>query len=651
MKKIFSAVASLIAMTAIEAQNNNLQIYLCFGQSNMEGNARIEEVDRQNIDPRFQMMAAVDFKNMNRKMGKMYTAVPPLCRENTGLTPVDYFGRTMVENLPKETSICVINVAIGGCKIQAFMKDSIAEYCKTCPNWMVDMLKEYDNNPYQRLVDMARIAQKKGVIKGILLHQGESNSGEEAWLGMVKSIYDNLMKDLNLNPNEVPLLAGEVVNSDRGGSCAGHNPIINRLPEVIPNSYAISSSACPNNFDNLHFTAEGYRMIGRRYATKMLELQGIKVKDTSSPYDNSLVSPLMHIMPKMTFDPTSPNKFKIDHSKFTVNNITFNLFAPNAQKVEFSSQFTDGNKEMVKNADGIWSITIKPNKPDIYPYNFIVDGVSISDPANIETFPNENFKASLLEVPDADMLYTINDVPHGRVTYMTYKSDELKVNRPLIVYTPAEYEENQTKNYPVLYLMSGTTDTEETWFKVGKFNTILDNLIAQGKATPMIVVLPYGNMLHGTPNPTSIEAATMYEQFTKVLTNEIMPFVEKNFRTKNDRENRALAGFSRGGGQTQFAAFANTDKFANVAAYSAYLTPEVMDKYFNDLLTTDNMKSKFKVLWYGVGTSDFLYNDVQKHLEYFKNKGIDYKYKETDGGHTWMNARNYLAETLQLFFK
>ena len=467
------------SLTVNAKDNKEMHVYLCFGQSNMEGNAKIEDVDRENIDPRYKMMAAVDFPKMGRKMGKIYPAIPPLCRENTGLTPVDYFGRTMVENLPENVSICVINVAIGGCDIKAFMKDSIAAYCTKCPDWMVGMLKEYDNNPYQRLVDMAKIAQKQGgVIKGILLHQGETNTGQEEWLGMVKSVYDDLMKDLNLNPDNVPLLAGEVVNSDRGGTCAAHNPIVNRLPEVIKNSYAISSSGCPENFDQLHFTAEGYRMLGRRYAVKMLELQGIKAKDLSNPRANNLVSPVMHMM-NFYFD-RAQNKMVFDNTKARLRSATFNVFAPNAQKVEFSSQFTDGLQPMVKNANGIWSITINAPKSDIYPYNFVVDGVSISDPANMNVFPNENFKASLFEVPDNEMLYTVRDVPHGRVTYMNYKSEELGVYRPLIVYTPAEYEQNPDKKYPVFYLVSGTTDTEETWFKVGRFNTILDNLIADG---------------------------------------------------------------------------------------------------------------------------------------------------------------------------
>ncbi|MBR4327792.1 MAG: acetyl xylan esterase [Bacteroidales bacterium] len=650
MKRLLLTLCAAATLLTASAQKPETHVYLCFGQSNMEGNAKIEDVDRENIDPRFTMMAAVDFPQMKRKMGKTYPAVPPLCRENTGLTPVDYFGRTMVENLPQNVSICVINVAIGGCDIKAFMKDSIASYCTKCPDWMVGMLKAYDNNPYKRLVDMAKIAQKKGgVIKGILLHQGETNTGQEAWLGMVKSVYDDLMKDLNLNPDQVPLLAGEVVNSDRGGVCAAHNPIVNRLPEVIKNAHAISSSECPENFDQLHFNAEGYRILGRRYAFKMLQLQGIKPKDDSNPRANNLVSPLLH-MTNFFFD-RAQNKMVFDKDKAKLRSVTFNVFAPNAKQVEFSSQFTEGLKPMVRNSRGVWSITLDAPKPDIYPYNFIVDGVSISDPANMYTFPNENFKASLLEVPDPEMPYTVREVPHGRVTYMEYKSNELGVYRPLIVYTPAEYEQNPNKQYPVFYLVSGTTDTEETWYKVGKFNTILDNLIADGKAQPMIVVLPYGNMLHGTPNPTTMAAVPMYQQFARVLTSEIMPYIERNFRTKNDRDHRAIAGFSRGGGQSLYTAFSNTDKFANVASFSAYLTPEAMDRDFTALLTKENMQKTFKVLWFGVGSSDFLYQNVKTHREYFDKRGIQYKYKETDGGHTWMNARNYLTDVYQLLFK
>lgn len=281
MKKLLICLMLFLSLT-IYAQNPNFHIYLCFGQSNMEGNARIEPQDTVGVDARFKMMAAVDFPQQNRTMGKWYTAVPPLCRPGTGLTPVDYFGRTMVKHLPQNVSVGVINVAIGGCKIQAFMTDSIAEYAKNCPSWMVGMLKAYDNNPYQRLVDMARLAQKDGVIKGILIHQGESNNGDEFWLQQVKSVYEHLCKDLNLDPTQVPLLAGETVQANGEGQCILHNGVIARLPEVIANAHVISSSGCTNAFDKLHFDAAGYREIGARYAAKMLSLQGINIYGSAS---------------------------------------------------------------------------------------------------------------------------------------------------------------------------------------------------------------------------------------------------------------------------------------------------------------------------------------------------------------------------------
>lgn len=255
-------------------QDPNFHVYLNFGQSNMEGNARIEPRDTVNVNERFQVLEAVDCPNLDREKGKWYTAVPPLCRCKTGLSPTDYFGRTMVENLPENIKVGVVNVSVGGCKIELFDKDKYEEYLTDVPGWMTNMVKEYDGNPYGRLVEMAKLAQKDGVIKGILLHQGESNTNDTLWTKKVKIVYDNLMKDLSLNPEEVPLLAGETVHEDQGGICASMNKIIATLPETIPNSYVISSSGCTDAADNLHFNAEGYRTFGKRYATKMLSLLG-----------------------------------------------------------------------------------------------------------------------------------------------------------------------------------------------------------------------------------------------------------------------------------------------------------------------------------------------------------------------------------------
>lgn len=262
------------------SQDQNFYIYLCIGQSNMEGNARIQEQDTIGVNPRFQVMEAVDCPNLGRTKGSWYPAIPPLCRCRTGLTPVDYFGRTMVANLPENIKIGVINVAVGGCKIELFDKDNYQSYVATAPSWMINMIKEYDGNPYQRIVEMAKLAQKNGVIKGILLHQGESNTNDTTWTKKVNGVYSNLMKDLNLDSKKVPLLAGELVNADQGGACASMNKIIATLPQVIPNSYVIPSSGCTGISDHLHFTAEGYRKLGKRYADKMLSLLGYKLSVT-----------------------------------------------------------------------------------------------------------------------------------------------------------------------------------------------------------------------------------------------------------------------------------------------------------------------------------------------------------------------------------
>ena len=261
------------------SQNKKFYIYLCIGQSNMEGNARKFEAQDSIVDSRFKVMETIDCPNLNRTKGSWYTAVPPLCRCNTGLTPSDYFGKTMVANLPKNITVGVINVAIGGCKIELFDKDNYQAYAETAPSWMKNMIKEYDGNPYARLVEMAKLAQKDGVIKGILLHQGESNTNDTLWTKKVKVVYDNLMKDLKLNPKKTPLLAGETVNADQGGACASMNKIIATLPKTIPNSFVISSAGCPSINDHLHFTVGGYRELGKRYAVQMLSILGYKISN------------------------------------------------------------------------------------------------------------------------------------------------------------------------------------------------------------------------------------------------------------------------------------------------------------------------------------------------------------------------------------
>ncbi len=279
IKPVMFLLAGLLLLnTKVFSQDPNFYIFLCFGQSNMEGPGRIEEQDK-TVDDRFQVLEAVDCPNLGRTKGNWYPATPPLCRCNTGLSPADYFGRTMVANLPENIRVGIVHVAVAGCKIELFDKDNYQAYASTAASWMTNIINLYGGNPYAHLVEMAKLAQKDGVIKGILLHQGESDTGDNEWPLKVKGVCDNLIKDLGLNPEKVPLLAGEVVNADQEGVCASMNSIIATLPQTIPNSYVISSSGCTDGPDNLHFNSAGYRELGRRYAVKMLSLLGYEITD------------------------------------------------------------------------------------------------------------------------------------------------------------------------------------------------------------------------------------------------------------------------------------------------------------------------------------------------------------------------------------
>ena len=275
--KLKKATANLTQWIGVpDSADPNFQIYLCFGQSNMEGNATPEAQDYENVPERFQMMAAVNFSNPKREMGKWYTAVPPLCRQGTGLPPADYFGRTMCENLPEEVKIGVVHVAIGGTSIKGFMEELCEDYIAGDADWFKNIMSNYDNNPFRRLVDIAKKAQQYGVIKGILMHQGETDGGMGNWTESVKKVYERLLSELNLSADNVPLLAGETVQSEEGGACGGFNNVIATLPNVIPTAHVISSKGCKQKGDGLHFTAEGYRIIGKRYAEKMLELLSVQ---------------------------------------------------------------------------------------------------------------------------------------------------------------------------------------------------------------------------------------------------------------------------------------------------------------------------------------------------------------------------------------
>ena len=274
MLAVLIAVMTLLSTNARAEVDSNFYIYLCIGQSNMEGQGTIEDCDL-SPDERFQMMSTLDCGT--RKLGQWYRAVPPLARCDTRLCPADYFGRTMVANLDEGKRVGVVVVAIGGIKIDLYDPDGWQSYVNSMTEgWQINSVNAYGGNPLARLIECAKEAQKSGVIKGILLHQGESDAYSDAWVQKVKKVYENLLTELNLKAEDVPLIAGEVGSADQNGGCAHANPTINRLPNTIPTAHVVSSVGCTLQSDNIHFDSQGYRKLGRRYAKTMLATMGIE---------------------------------------------------------------------------------------------------------------------------------------------------------------------------------------------------------------------------------------------------------------------------------------------------------------------------------------------------------------------------------------
>ena len=282
-KRNLFAIGVLLATNFMAAKADvdpNFHIYLCFGQSNMEGNAQWEDVDNE-VDSRFQMLATTNFDNPKRTMGNWYTANCPIVSPMGKLGPTDYFGRTMVAAMPTNVKIGVVAVAMGGSPIEMFDKDKYEQKLKDNPTeWWAQLSKSYyGSNPYGRLIEMAKKAQESGVIKGILLHQGCSNCGNPEWPNMVKKIYNDMLTDLNLNAEDVPLFVGETEYENMGGGCSSHNTVVAKIPSVIPTGHVVSAEGIPGNgTDPWHFSAAGYRTLGKRYAFEALKVMGKNIK-------------------------------------------------------------------------------------------------------------------------------------------------------------------------------------------------------------------------------------------------------------------------------------------------------------------------------------------------------------------------------------
>ncbi len=335
--------------------------------------------------------------------------------------------------------------------------------------------------------------------------------------------------------------------------------------------------------------------------------------------------------------------------------VTFQYKNDQAREVMVDVQFA-GRKPMQRHENtGLWTVTLGPVAPDMYPYCFIVDGVSVMDPENPQYFPNEGFKNSLLEISSKEGLpHDIKNVPHGTIEYIHYYSKSLGATNQAVVYLPPKYKENADKKYPVFYLISGTTDTEEVYYKVGRVNYILDNLLAEDKAEEMIVVLPYGNPYKLLPTaPHAAEGAPLTrfggDVFSLDLNNDLMPYVEQHYRTINDADHRAIGGFSRGGNQALYNGLSHLDKFSYLCSYSSFTSTDIPDVYDH----AEDTNSKIHLFWLGVGTDDFLYGSARDYMEFLDKHGIRSvkEYTHDKYGHTWMNAKYFLSKTLPLLFR
>ena len=363
------------------------------------------------------------------------------------------------------------------------------------------------------------------------------------------------------------------------------------------------------------------------------------------------------------------------------NSVTFNLIAPEAQKVQITGDFLPPKKveyggntyempgvtDLVKNDKGVWTLTTEPLQPELYTYNMLVDGVKIIDPLNVYNIRDINnlFSVLLIGGNQRADLYKVNKVAHGTVSKIWYESPTAGLTRRLTVYTPAGYE-TSGKEYPVLYLLHGIGGDENAWSELGRAAQIMDNLIAQGKAEPMLVVMTNGNISQeacpgetseGFRVPTMMLPKTMEGSFETAFP-DVVKFVEKTYRVKKDKAHRAIAGLSMGGCHSLFISINYPDLFDYVGLFSAAVDRQQNNQegypniYADRNQKIDRLFSKHpKLFWIGIGKTDFLIQSNNDLRAYLDSKNHKYTYLETEGGHIWRNWRIYLSEFTPLLFK
>ena len=379
----------------------------------------------------------------------------------------------------------------------------------------------------------------------------------------------------------------------------------------------------------------------------------MKLRSSSMAFCLVVFSTLLAAQQSKSAAPELP-KWLVTPEVHSDNTVTFRFLAPNAQEVKLEREGAEP-MAMQKDDTGVWSVTTPPLTPDYYGYSILADGVRMLDPFNHLLVPNFLTPGNAVHIPAPGASWEVTDVPHGEIHHHFYKSGVAGDDRDYYVYTPAGYDPSAKKMYPVLYLLHGFSDEASGWTAVGHANVILDNLIAQGKAKPMIVVMPLG---YGTMEMIRLGWGAWghqdvrnknFTKFSLALLTEVMPKVESEYRIAKDRNSHAITGLSMGGSESLLTGLNNLDKFAWIGAFSSGGIPENFEKDFPVLDAKANQQ--VKLLWIACGTEDRLITVNRSFREWLKSKGIQHTDIETPGQHTWMVWRRNLTEFAGLLFR
>ena len=356
----------------------------------------------------------------------------------------------------------------------------------------------------------------------------------------------------------------------------------------------------------------------------------------------------------------TPNDTLVSPEVLSDNRITFRIYAPKATEVAVRGDWMEtlqaliNGEKLAKDDKGVWSITVGPLKPDVYRYSFAVDGVKVVDPKNPRITEGLANADSIFEVAGKETEFEdIRPVPHGDVRIVWYQSSSLGTTRRMHIYTPPGYDDSGIR-YPVLYLLHGGGDNDTGWYAIGRANVILDNLLAQGKAKPMVVVMPFG---HAAPLDMKDIAGSLARNnaaFSDDLLKDIIPYVEKNLRVDTSRDGRAMAGLSMGGAETLYVGLSNLDMFSYLGVFSAgiFSGEQEFEKRHQQVLESPDTNQRLKLFWIACGTKDLLaYPGAKKLAGVLDRHGIKYELRESDGGHTWINWRDYLNEFVPKLFR